>query len=84
MPLDEFVPCAAFHMQVVDNAGGQMPIFEEFRALLRKHEPNMAKLEGIERFAFYERVKKCFAVVATGERRLYGNLILKKGIVRPD
>ncbi|HZF21986.1 MAG TPA: RbsD/FucU domain-containing protein [Burkholderiales bacterium] len=44
----------------------------------------MAKLEGIERFAFYERVKNCFAVVATGERRLYGNLILKKGIIRPD
>jgi len=84
MPLDEFVPCAAFHMQVVDNAGGQMPIFDEFRALLRKYEPKMAKLEGIERFAFYERVKNCFAVVATGERRLYGNLILKKGIIRLD
>jgi L-fucose mutarotase len=84
MPLDEFASCAAFHMQVVDNPDGQMPIFEEFRALLRKHEPKVAKLEGIERFAFYERVKKCFAVVATGERRLYGNLILKKGIVRPD
>lgn len=84
MPLDSFVPCAAFHMQVVDNADGNMPIFDEFRALLRKHEPQMTKLEGIERFAFYERVKKCFAVVATGERRLYGNLILKKGIVRPE
>ena len=84
MPLDEFEPCAAFHMQVVDNPAAQMPIFEEFRALLREFEPNLAKLEGIERFAFYERVRKCFAVVATGERRLYGNLILKKGIVRPD
>ena len=84
MPLDDFVPCAAFHMQVVDDAGGEIPIFDEFRTLLRKFEPNTAKLEGIERFAFYERVKKCFAVVATGERRLYGNLILKKGIVRPD
>jgi L-fucose mutarotase len=84
MPLDEFVPCAAFHMLVVENPAGQMPIFEEFRTLLRKYEPNLARLEGIERFAFYERVKKCYAVVATGERRLYGNLILKKGIVRPD
>jgi L-fucose mutarotase len=40
-------------------------------------------LDGIERFAFYERVKRAFAVIASGERRLYGNLILKKGIVRP-
>src|SRR3954465_13804836 len=84
MPLDEFVPCAAFHMQVVDNPASQVPIFEEFRTLLLKYESKMARLEGIERFAFYERVKQCYAVVATGERRLYGNLILKKGIVRPD
>jgi L-fucose mutarotase len=83
MPLDDFVSCAAFHMQVADKSGEQLPIFEDFQAVLRKHEPKMAKLEAIERFAFYERVKKCFAVVATGERRLYGNLILKKGIVRP-
>jgi L-fucose mutarotase len=83
MPLDEFVPCAAFHMQVVNDPAGEMPIFAEFRSLLERYEPRVAKLEGIERFAFYQRVRGCFAVVATGERRLYGNLILKKGIVRP-
>ena len=83
LPLDEFVPCAAFHMQVVHDATAEMPIFSEFRAILQRYEPKLARLEGIERFAFYERVKHCFAVVATGERRLYGNLILKKGIVRP-
>lgn len=84
MPLDEFVPCAAFHMQVVNDPSAQLPIFAEFRAALQSYEPKMARLEGIERFAFYERVRGCFAVVVTGERRLYGNLILKKGIVRPS
>src|SRR4029077_2327654 len=69
MPLDEFVPCAAFHMQVVDDPMAQMPIFAEFRASLERYEPKMARLEGIERFAFYQRVRGCFAVVATGERR---------------
>jgi L-fucose mutarotase len=83
MPLDEFVSCAAFHMQVVDDPTAQLPIFAEFRALLARYEPKMGALEGIERYAFYERVKGCFAIVATGERRLYGNLVLKKGIVRP-
>jgi L-fucose mutarotase len=83
MPLDEFVPCAAFHMQVVHDATAEMPIFAEFRSLLQQYEPKAAKLEGIERFAFYQRVRGCFAVVASGERRLYGNLILKKGIIRP-
>jgi L-fucose mutarotase len=84
MPLDEFVPCAAFHMQVVDDPAAELPIFAEFRGLLERYEPKAARLDGIERFAFYERVRGCFAVVVTGERRLYGNLILKKGIVRPS
>ena len=41
-------------------------------------------MELIERFAFYERAKKCFAVVITGEKRLYGNILVKKGVIRPD
>ena len=83
LPLDEFEPCAAFHMQVVGDPAGEQPIFQEFRDLLQRYEPQVSKLGSIERFAFYDRVKRCFAVLATGERRLYGNIILKKGIVRP-
>ena len=83
MPLDEFATCSAFRMQVVDDPDAELPIFKEFEELLRRFEPKLAVLDSIERFAFYERVKRCFAVVVTGERRLYGNLILKKGIIRP-
>ena len=82
MPLDEFVPCAAFHMQVVDDPDAELPIFTEIRELLKRYEPKVSRLEGIERFAFYERVQRAFTVIITGERRLYGNLLLKKGIVR--
>lgn len=38
----------------------------------------------IDRFAFYERAKTAFAVVATGEEALYGNVILKKGVLHPE
>ena len=38
--------------------------------------------EEIERFAFYERASKAYAVVMTGERALYANIILKKGVVK--
>ena len=38
---------------------------------------------GIERFAFYERAKEAYAVIQTGERRFYGNLIIRKGVVPP-
>ena len=38
------------------------------------------KIERMERFAFYERAKKAYAIVLTGETRKYGNVILKKGV----
>lgn len=46
--------------------------------------PHSVSMELIERFAFYERAKKCFAVVQTTEKRQYGNIIIKKGVVRAD
>ena len=83
MPLDTFVDSAAFVMQVVGKPKEAPPIYALFQAAIDKHEKGF-KIARIERFKFYERAKTCFAIVATGERRLYGNLILTKGIVRPD
>ena len=40
-----------------------------------------AEYEQIERFAFYERAKRAYAVIATGESALYANIILKKGVI---
>ena len=83
MPLDTFVDDAALCMQVVGNATQREPVMDAFETILKKHEPAM-RLASIERFAFYERVSKGYAIVQTGERRLYGNILLKKGIIRPD
>ena len=54
----------------------------EIRYLNSIHQtnPGVAPIERIERFAFYERAKKAFAVVMTGETAKYGNIILKKGV----
>jgi len=84
MPLDEFVPDACWRMEVVGAHEGEQPIFDEFRSIVAKREGPQFKLASLERFAFYARARECFAVVATGERRLYGDIILKKGIVRPE
>ncbi|RUT34426.1 ribose ABC transporter [Arsenicitalea aurantiaca] len=83
MPLDDFVDEQAICMQVVGNAGKREPVMEEFDMIIARHEEGM-KLSSLERFAFYDRVKTAYAIVQTGERRLYGNVILKKGIIRPD
>ena len=82
MPLDDFVDDAAFCMQVVGDANKREPVMDAFEAIVKKHEPKMG-LASLERFAFYERVRQGYAIVQTGERRLYGNILLKKGIIRP-
>jgi L-fucose mutarotase len=83
MPLDDFVPEAAWRMQVVDAPDAEQPIFAEFRKILAAREGQTIGLASLERFAFYERAKTAYALVATGEARLYGNVILKKGVIRP-
>jgi len=83
MPLDTFVDDQAFGMEVVGDPKKREQTHMEFDTLIKKHEPGM-QLSMLERFAFYERVRGAFAVIQTGERRLYGNVLLKKGIVRPE
>ena len=61
-------------------AGWKTPIWDVYKSIVVAEEP-AAQFEEVERFAFYERSKRAFAVVATGETALYGNLILKKGVI---
>ncbi len=81
LPLDTFVDAPVTLMQVVPGTmDGEPPIWEEFRAVVEKRQPG-TKFDTIERFAFYERAKKAFACVSTGERSLYACVILKKGVL---
>ncbi len=82
MPLDDFTPEACWRMQVVGAPEGEQPIFAEFREIIARREGASFTLGSLERFAFYARARECFALVATGERRLYGNVLLKKGVVK--
>ena len=82
MPLDDFVPAAAFRMAVADKPDEIPPITTEFAAILAR-SGYAGQIEPLERFAFYERAAQCFAIVASAEERIYANLILKKGVVRP-
>lgn len=80
MPLDDFVEQAAFTMQVVSDPTNVPEVARAFNATLQRHGCGTAV--PIERFAFYQRAAAAFAIVATGERRAYGNILLKKGVVR--
>ncbi|ABY38431.1 RbsD/FucU family protein [Brucella suis] len=79
LPLDDFVDRPAAVMQ----APNEMPaIFKEFEAVIEKAEGRKIPVEPIERFAFYDRARGAFAIIRTGEKRLYGNIIFKKGVIR--
>ena len=80
-PLDTFVDAPVTIMQVVPGTmDGEPPIWKEFTATVEKHQPG-TRMGQIERFAFYDRARKAYACVATGERSLYACIILKKGVL---
>lgn len=84
MPLDETTSnCLLMGMMPEHKAAGwKTPIWEEYKKLVKEGNGQVAgTFEEVERFAFYERAKKAYAIVATGETALYGNLILKKGVI---
>ena len=83
MPLDDFVdePCA--RMEVVGDPDAVPEVCKAFQQIIDRAEGGRFQLARIERFAFYERARAAFALVQTGETRLYGNVLLKMGVVRP-
>jgi L-fucose mutarotase len=69
-------------MQLTPGDDYQPEIWQKYEEIFAAHPDGKPATELVERFAFYERAKKAFAVVATGESALYANLILKKGVVK--
>ena len=68
-------------MEVVPGDNVVPVIWDTYREIVKKYEPDNNGIENIERFAFYEKAKKAYAVVMTGESALYANIILQKGVV---
>lgn len=80
-PLDTFVERPVALMAVVPGHNYQPTSWDEYRRIIEISGEPFKDFEYIERFAFYERASKAYAVVATGESALYANIILKKGVV---
>lgn len=80
-PLDTYVERPISLMAVIPGDKIQPVIWEEYRRIIQESKEPFRDFEYVERFAFYERAKKAYAVVATGESALYANIILKKGVV---
>lgn len=83
MPVDDMVPEAVWRPAAHGDPSRMEPVFNDFASVLARHEPNQ-KIVSLSGDAFYHKVRACFAVVATSEPRLYGNIILKKGVIYPS
>jgi L-fucose mutarotase len=79
--LDELVPDPLVMMEPAPGDHLDPRVEASFRAAVDRHWPDAPPIARMERFAFYERAQRAFAVVMTGETVKYGNLILKKGVI---
>ena len=82
LPLDSFIPNPAAVMQVVGEPAATPLVVAALNAVLARH--GAAPAEPLERHAFYAAAEAAYAIVATGERRFYGNILLTKGAIPPE
>ncbi len=82
IPLDTYSDPNFILMQLMDCDKGKINpvIWEEYKAVAEKHDANV-RVGNIDRFEFYKRAQKAYAVIATGEAAVYANVILKKGVI---
>jgi len=83
-PLDSFVDDAAARMEIVGKPDEIPSVQKEVQDEIDKAEGKPWPMISIERYAFYERAKKAYCVIQTGERRFYGCFAFRKGVLPPD
>ncbi|WFP60628.1 MULTISPECIES: RbsD/FucU family protein [unclassified Mesorhizobium] len=83
-PLDSFVNDAAARMEIVGKPNEIPPVQKEVQKEIDAAEGKSWPMISIERYAFYERAKKSYCVIQTGERRFYGCFAFRKGVIPPE
>ena len=83
MPLDTLVDEFACRMQVDEAPNELPPVQAEAQATIDRSEGTPRPLAGLDRHSFYARAKQAYAVILTGERRFYGTVVLRKGVIEP-
>lgn len=82
MPLDAAVESPTIFMTVNPGDPYVPTVWEEYRAIGRRHEAEGLREKEIRNTDFYQVGKTCYACVATGERAMYGNVMLRKGVIK--
>ncbi|RKL66219.1 fucose isomerase [Salipaludibacillus neizhouensis] len=82
LPLDDFVDTPVMLMDTVDANQSAPPIWKIYEQVIKSGCEENVAIGHFERYTFYERSRNAYAIVATSESALYGNIILKKGVIR--
>ena len=80
IPLDTYANENLLLMQTT-NGDPVPPLWDKYFAIAKQHDDHL-RAGNLERFAFYDRAKKAYAVIATGEGAIYANVIIKKGVIK--
>ena len=83
IPLDTYTDKPVALMEVVKgDTCGRPEIWDKYEKILNEYEPDNHEIKFEERFDFYERAKGAYLIIATGEKAIYANILLKKGVVK--
>ena len=80
-PLDSYSEKSVVLMEVVKGDSTVPVIWDTYKANIKDKGYSLDVIENIDRFDFYERSKKAFAIISTSDKALYANILLKKGVV---
>ena len=81
MPLDYAVDFSGILMAPTKALKKDPEIWVDFAELLATQEEGKKTFLKLEKPEFYERARRAYAVVSTGEQRLFSNIIVRMGVV---
>ncbi len=83
IPLDTYVEKPVTLMEVMKgDTVGTPVIWDTYKKIVADHDQRGADAVGnIDRFAFYDEAKTAYCIIATGEKAVYANVMLQKGVV---
>lgn len=81
LPIDDFIPLPLLTMQVVGDPDSVPAAVAEMQFIAQDAGVGADRMGTIDRHDFYRIAKESFCIVQTGDRRLYANIIITKGVI---
>ena len=81
LPLDTYADNFVLMEKMECDKNMEIPVWKDYERIAAAGDKGFSKMTYIDRFEFYERAKKAYAIIATSETAQYANILLKKGLV---